>query len=170
MNRQRKKLIYILGFMGCGKSTVGGLLAQELGWPFIDLDTTIEAGQGASVREIFDRAGEAFFRSIERAALVEVSKVEPVVVALGGGTFVQQPNIDFIRENGGTTVWLDCPVQELVRRCEGKNDRPLFRDPQSFARLLEDRLPYYQLAEFRIPTEGREPQEVVAQILRLHIH
>jgi shikimate kinase len=170
MSRRRKKLIYILGFMGCGKSTVGELLARELGWPFIDLDTTIEAGQGASVREIFDRAGEAFFREVERAALVEVSKTEPAVVALGGGTFVQKPNIEFIRENGGTTVWLDCPIQELVRRCAGKNDRPLFRDPVSFARLLDQRLPYYQLAEFRVSTEGRLPEEVVDQILRLNIH
>jgi shikimate kinase len=170
MSRRRKKLIYILGFMGCGKSTVGGLLAEQLGWSFIDLDTTIEAGQGASVREIFDRAGESFFREIERAALVEVSKTEPAVVALGGGTFVQKPNIEFIRENGGTTVWLDCSIQELVRRCEGKNDRPLFRDPLSFARLLDQRLPYYELAEFRVSTEGRSPEEVVDQILRLKIH
>ncbi|HUU14443.1 MAG TPA: shikimate kinase [Terriglobia bacterium] len=170
MSRQRRKLIYILGFMGCGKSTVGELLARELGWSFIDLDTTIEAGQGASVRELFDRAGEAFFREIERAALVEVSKTEPAVVALGGGTFVQKPNIDLIRENGGTTVWLDCSIQELVRRCEGKNDRPLFRDPLSFSRLLEQRLPYYQMAEFRVSTEGRSPQEVVDQILHLNLH
>jgi len=121
------------------------------------------------VREIFDRAGEAFFREIERAALVEVSKTEPAIVALGGGTFVQKPNIEFIRETGGTTVWLDCPIQELVRRCEGKNDRPLFRDPLSFSRLLDQRLPYYQMADFRIPTEGRSPQEVVDQILCLNI-
>ena len=169
MSHRRRKLIYVLGFMGCGKSTVGGLLAQELGWSFIDLDTTIEAGQGATVREIFDRAGEAFSREIERAALVEVSKTEPAIVALGGGTFVQKPNIEFIRETGGTTVWLDCPIQELVRRCEGKNDRPLFRDPLSFSRLLDQRLPYYQMADFRIPTEGRSPQEVVDQILCLNI-
>jgi shikimate kinase len=170
MSHHRRKLIYILGFMGCGKSTVGGLLAQELGWPFIDLDATIEAGQGTSVRDIFDQAGEPFFREIERAALVEVSKSEPAVIALGGGTFVQKPNVDFIREMGGATVWLDCPIEELVRRCEGKNDRPLFRDPVSFGRLLEQRQPFYHLAEFRISTEGRSPREVVDQILHLKIH
>lgn len=155
--------------MGSGKSTVGALLAQALGWPFIDLDATIEAGQGVTVREIFDRAGEAFFREIERAVLVEASRTRPAVIALGGGTFVQKANLEFIRDMGGATVWLDCPIDELVRRCEGKDDRPLFRDAVSFAHLYWQRLPYYQMAEYRISTEGRTPQEVVKQILRLQI-
>ena len=85
---QRRRLIYLLGFMGVGKSTVGELLAEKLRWPFIDLDTTIEAGQGTTIREMFENAGEAFFRQIERAALIEASKSEPAVIALGGGTFV----------------------------------------------------------------------------------
>lgn len=166
---QRRKLIYLLGFMGVGKSTVGDLLAGRLRWPFIDLDATIEAGQGTTIREMFENAGEAFFRQIEHAALIEASKSEPAVIALGGGTFVQQPNFEYISDTGGTTIWLDCPVEELRRRCEGKNDRPLFRDPASFAQLLEQRLPYYQLANFRVSTEGHPPDEVVEQILRLNI-
>lgn len=169
MSRHRRKLIYLLGFMGSGKSTVGTLLAQELGWPFIDLDATIEAGQGVTIREIFDHAGEVFFREIERAALTEASKTEPAVIALGGGTFVQKSNLEFIREMGGTTVWLDCPLEELRRRCEGMNNRPLFRDPASFAQLLDQRLPYYRLAEYRVSTEGKAPEEVVEQILRLKL-
>jgi len=166
---QRRKLIYLLGFMGVGKSTVGELLAEKLRWPFIDLDTTIEAGQGTTIREMFENAGEAFFRQIERAALIEASKSEPAVIALGGGTFVQQPNFEYISDTGGTTIWLDCPVEELRRRCEGKNDRPLFRDPASFGELLDQRLPYYHRANFRVSTEGRHPDEVVEQILRLNI-
>ncbi len=169
MSRHRRKLIYLLGFMGSGKSTVGALLARELDWPFIDLDTTIEAGQGSTIREIFERAGEAFFRQIERAALTEASKTQPAVIALGGGTFAQKPNLEFIRETGGATVWLDCPVEELRRRCAGMNNRPLFREPTSFAHLLAQRLPYYRLAEYRVSTEGRAPHEVVKQILRLKV-
>jgi shikimate kinase len=165
----RRKLIYLLGFMGVGKSTVGDLLARRLRWPFIDLDTTIEAGQGTTIREMFENAGEAFFRQIERAALIEASRTEPVVIALGGGTFVQEPNFQYINEIGGTTIWLDCPVEELRRRCEGKNDRPLFRDPESFAELFEQRLPFYQRANFRVSTAGREPASVVDQILSLNI-
>ncbi len=169
MTRHRAKLIYLLGFMGSGKSTVGALLAKALGWPFIDLDTTIEAGQGQTIREIFDRAGEPFFRGIEHAALTEASKTEPVVIALGGGTFVQEPNLQFIRERGGATVWLDSPFEELVRRCEGMTNRPLFRDLDTFHQLLQQRVPYYQMAEFRVSTEGRAPQEVAEQILRLRV-
>jgi shikimate kinase len=165
----RRKLIYLLGFMGVGKSTVGELLARRLRWPFIDLDTTIEAGQGTTIREMFESAGEPFFRQIERAALIEASRSEPVVIALGGGTFVQEPNFEYINETGGITIWLDCPVEELRRRCEGKNDRPLFRDPASFAELFEQRLPFYQRANFRVSTAGREPASVVDQILSLSI-
>lgn len=155
--------------MGVGKSTVGELLARRLRWPFIDLDTTIEAGQGTTIREMFENAGEPFFRQIERAALIEASRSEPVVIALGGGTFVQEPNFEYINETGGITIWLDCPVEELRRRCEGKNDRPLFRDPASFAELFEQRLPFYQRANFRVSTAGREPASVVDQILSLSI-
>jgi len=155
----RRKLIYLLGFMGSGKTTVGGLLARELGWQFIDLDAVIEVGQSTTIREIFERAGEPFFRQIERAALTEASKAEPAIIALGGGTFAQEPNLDFIRASGGITIWLDCPFEELRLRCE----------PESFAQLLAQRLPYYQQAEYRVSTDGREPQQVVEQILRLNV-
>ena len=121
-----------------GKREVhGGQFAGgALGWPLIDLDTVIEAGQGLSIREIFENSGEPFFRQIERAALTEASKAEPAVIALGGGTFAQPPNVDLIRESGGTTVWLDCPPELLRARCEGMEHRPLFRDEQSFTSFL----------------------------------
>jgi shikimate kinase len=169
MSRHRRKLIYLLGFMGSGKTTVGALLAQELGWPFVDLDATLEAGQGMTIREIFEQSGEPFFRELERAALTEASRTSPAVIALGGGTFVQESNLDFIRETGGATVWLDCPAEELERRCQGLTTRPLFRDSLSFRQLYEQRLPFYQLAEFRVSTAGKVPEEVVAQILRMKV-
>src|SRR5437773_9275479 len=103
MWRHRRKLIYLLGFMGSGKSTVGALLARELGWHFIDLDTTIEAAEGKTIREIFEAEGEAPFRTIEHAVLTEASKTEPAVISLGGGTFAQKPNIDFIRTADAVT-------------------------------------------------------------------
>lgn len=155
--------------MGVGKSTIGELLAERLRWPFIDLDTTIEAGQGTTIRQMFENSGEPFFRQIERAALLEASKAEPAVIALGGGTFVQKDNFDFIRDSGAPTLWLDCPIDELRRRCESKNDRPLFRDPESFTRLFEERLPFYRQADYRIPTEGSKPESVVDNILKLQI-
>src|ERR1017187_4096850 len=169
MIRQRRKVIYLLGFMGSGKSTVGNLLANTLGWPLIDLDTVIEAGQGLSIREIFEHSGEPFFRQIEHAALMTASTAEPSVIALGGGTFAQPPNVDLIREAGGPTIWLDCPPELLRSRCEGMEHRPLFRDEQSFMQLFWERVAYYRLADFRISTEGRKPEEVVEQILSLQV-
>ncbi|HUY15303.1 MAG TPA: shikimate kinase [Terriglobia bacterium] len=169
MIHHRHKLIFLLGFMGSGKSTVGQLLAVRIGWPFIDLDQRIEAGQGLTIREIFEGAGEPFFRKIEHAALTEAAKTEPAVIALGGGTFVQPANLDFIRESGGATIWLDCGLEELRRRCEGMSNRPKFRDAQSVAELYDQRLPYYRLAEYRVATESAGPQEVVEQILSLQM-
>jgi len=155
--------------MGSGKSTVGSLLAKALGWPLIDLDTVIEAGQGLSIREIFENSGEAFFRQVEHAALTAAAQAEPAVIALGGGTFAQPPNVDLIRAAGGATIWLDCPPEILRARCEGMEHRPLFRDEQSFQQLYAERVVYYRLADFRISTEGRKPQEVVEQILSLRV-
>jgi len=169
MDRRRRKLIYLLGFMGSGKSTVGALLAQRLRWPFIDLDATIEAGQSATIRDIFENVGEPFFREIEHAALSEATKTEPAVIALGGGTFVQKPNLDLIHAAGGTTIWLECGLEELRRRCEGLNNRPLFRSAADFEQLFYQRLPYYQSADYRVSSGGVSPDEVVNEILRLRI-
>ena len=169
MARHQHKLIYLLGFMGSGKSTVGPLLARGLGWPFIDLDQVIEAGQGVTIREIFEQAGEPFFRQLEQAALTEMARTEPAVIALGGGTFVQPGNVELVHASGGIAIWLDSPLEELRRRCAGMTNRPLFRDAESFANLLEQRLPYYQLADYRISTEGQSPEEVVESILHLNL-
>jgi len=169
MAQRRPKLIYLLGFMGSGKTTVGSLLARELCWPFIDLDTTIERAEGRTIREIFETEGEAPFRVIEHAVLTEASKTEPAVISLGGGTFVQKPNLDFIRDSEGVTIWLDCSLPELRRRCALMTNRPLFRDDTSFEELFKQRLPYYQLAEYKVSTDGKAPQEVVEQILRLKV-
>jgi shikimate kinase len=169
MHGRRQKLIFLLGFMGSGKSSVGAFLAQELGWPFVDLDATIEAGQGTSIREIFEGAGEPFFRQLEHAALVEISKKEPAVIALGGGTYAQRPNFDFIRGTGGVTIWLDSPLEELWERCERMDNRPLFRDRESFAQLYAQRLAYYRQANYHISTAGRPIQEIAQEILRLKL-
>jgi shikimate kinase len=158
-----------VGFMGAGKSSVGAKLATALRWPFVDLDVAIEAGQGLTIREIFEQAGEPFFRAVEHAALTEIVKSEPAVIALGGGTFAQQSNLDLIQARGGATVWLDCPPEELRRRCEGITNRPLFRDATSFEKLFYQRLPYYQLAEHRVSTEGRTAEDVTEQILQLQL-
>ena len=101
--------------------------------------------------------------------LAVLARTEPAVIALGGGTFAQAANVDLVRESAGITIWLDCSVDELRRRCAGLTNRPLFRDAESFAQLLEQRLPCYQLADYRVSTESQSPEEDVERILRLNL-
>ena len=163
----KKNLICLTGFMGSGKSTIGLLLAKELGWPFTDLDREIEAAQGRTIREIFETEGEPHFRNLEHAALGELVRRQPNVIALGGGTIIQKDNRDLIREAGGTSVWLDGSPEALLARCAGVDNRPLFSDKAGFLRLLEERRPEYRKADFKVETDGVPPEQVVEGILRL---
>jgi shikimate kinase len=175
--RPRLKLVCLAGFMGSGKSTVGRLLAQQLGWRFVDLDERIEHQSGMQITKIFDRLGEASFRELEHAELARAlgeasSSTVPIVLALGGGTFTQSANLDLLRAactpeglpRVGCVVWLDCTVEKLLARCVVMDDRPLFRDEISFRRLYEERLPFYRKADVRVEGSG-EPRTVVEQIL-----
>jgi len=169
----RRKLACLVGFMGSGKTTVGRLLAAQLAWHFLDLDQQIEEQAGLPVAEIFSRSGEPAFRDLEHECLLRAlgwatERNLPLVLALGGGTFVQPRNVAALREAGGTMLWLDCPVDELLQRCVMMADRPLFRDEASFRKLYEDRLPFYQQADHRIES-GPDSREAVERILKLRI-
>ncbi|MGA2148734.1 MAG: shikimate kinase [Bryobacteraceae bacterium] len=170
MNLRLKRTpgIYLLGFMGSGKSTVGRVLAGRLGWPFFDLDQEIEARERIAIAEIFATRGEAEFRRIETAAIERhVRAVEsglPAVMALGGGAFVSPANRDLLIRNG-VTVWLDCPFPIVERRVRQATHRPLARDPEQFAALYESRREIYRLAEIHVQVESDDPSIAVAQIL-----
>jgi len=157
--------------MGCGKTTVGLRLAQRLVWKFVDLDERIEKEEGMSIAEIFARAGEAAFRKKEQTvlqqALEEAQRVGGRVVALGGGTFAQPANFDLLQRGKAITIWLECPVEELLLRCVLVTNRPLFRDEASFRQLYEQRLAYYRQATYSVSTGRRNPNEVVNEILAL---
>ncbi len=124
--------IYLVGFMGSGKSTIGRLLADRLGWDFVDLDEVIEAQENMAICEIFESRGEAEFRRLEAAAIhARVRQIErgsPSVLALGGGAFIQPGIFDLVQEHG-ITVWLDCPFHIVERRVQQATHRPLARDP-----------------------------------------
>lgn len=163
------RLVFLLGFMGSGKTSVGRLLAGRLGWGFADLDGEIERRQGRTINQIFTEQGEPYFRRVEREVLEELlvrGQQESLVVALGGGTFAQLANVELLHATGGLTFWLDCPVEELQRRCRGLAHRPLFRDTASFHLLYQQRLPFYQQADFRINADRSDPAQVVEEILQ----
>jgi len=161
-----------VGFMACGKTTIGRLLADELGWGFADLDEDIEAGQNASIAEIFDTRGEQEFRRIEQEAIRkrvrEVERGKPMVIALGGGAFAQETNRSLLEEHG-VPIWLDCPFEVVRARVEGSAHRPLARDPGKFKQLYEDRRASYAQAEHRIEIASNDPAVIVAAILKLPI-
>lgn len=159
--------------MGCGKTTIGRLLAQQLGWHFLDLDSLVETHAGLSIPAIFERLGEPAFREMESGALERgLSEARQsnrgTVLALGGGTIAQPRNQEMLRRTPGALIWLECPIEELLSRCATITNRPLFRDEASFRRLYAERLPFYERAEFRVDSTG-EPRRVVERILALGI-
>jgi shikimate kinase len=164
--------IYLVGFMGCGKSTIGRLLADELGWPFADLDEDIESERRISISEIFEQSGEAEFRKMESEALGRrVKAIEtgrPLVLALGGGAFTQPGNVALLRANG-ITIWLDCPLEVVQRRVARSTHRPLASDPDAFAALFHKRIAAYAKAEYCIAVDDAPPSRHVTSILRLPI-
>lgn len=162
--------IYLVGFMGSGKSTVGRLVAKQLGWTFCDLDDDIEMDQKCGIPEIFEAKGEEEFRRIETDALKKrvraVERGRPMVVALGGGAFVQEENFQLLANNG-VTFWLDLPFGIIKRRVQAATHRPLARDPRKFEELYHARRPFYARADYRI-IETDSPSAAAA-ILRLPI-
>jgi len=156
--------------MGSGKSTVGSRLAKQLGWRFVDLDEKIEEVAGISIPDFFERHGEPAFRQLEAEQLRQalgraVERLEPTILALGGGTYAQPGAPEFLRNSGIPVIWLDTPIEVLLSRCMTMTGRPLFRDEASFRALHAQRLPSYQLADFRVESSG-DPAAVVAEILR----
>lgn len=162
--------IYLVGFMGSGKSTVGRALADELGWSFFDLDEEIEREQGTTITDIFENRGEAEFRRIESEALGRcvhaVQCGKPRVISLGGGAFLQAENLDLVLNNG-VSVWLDCPLPVIERRIAGFTHRPLARDPERLRQLYEVRRGGYARADYRIDTDDDDAASTVARILAL---
>jgi shikimate kinase len=164
------RIIFLVGFMGSGKSTVGQALSRRLGWRFVDLDSRIEGREKRSITDIFRDSGEVAFREAESSALRELlGEVDssPVIAALGGGAFAQNANLEKIKSSGAPIVWLDAPVEELWRRCEAEDKgRPLMQSPNQFRQLYEARRAFYMRASLHVDTGGRSQDEVAAEIAR----
>ena len=162
--------LYLVGFMGSGKTTIGKMLAERLGWRFVDIDEDIAAAERRSIADIFDTLGEDAFRRMEREAIARrvraVSCGQPTVMALGGGAAAQPDNVNLI-ENNGVTIWLSCPFDMVVRRVGQDSSRPLARDLKKFEELFHSRQQAYGRADFRIEIEDDDPLAAVDAILKL---
>jgi shikimate kinase len=159
-------MIFLVGFMGSGKSSVGRELAARLGLRFIDLDDEIVARENRPIREVFRTHGEEYFRRVETEELRRVCGEGLAVVALGGGAFCIGENRELVR-GAGTSVWLDVPFEEIYARCAGDSGRPLFGTREELLSLLERRRPLYALADIRVVAEGSEPAGVALMVLSL---
>ena len=156
--------VALIGFMGCGKTTVGRLLAARLGYAFLDLDQWLERRRGRSIRQIFQESGEEAFRDLESSALRDLASRRSVVIAAGGGAPVRDVNRPFFRE--ASTFYLEISFQEFLRRTTASQDRPLLgRPPEELAALFASRLPVYRETGERVLSEGRTPAQVTEEIL-----
>lgn len=157
--------IYLVGFMGAGKSTVGRALARRLRWPFLDLDHEIEQRAGMPVADLIRERGEDAFRALEHESLERLAEGPRAVIATGGGAFCREHNVELMKRTG-TCVWLDPPVAVLFERIERSGrPRPLFGDRERAAALLESRRPWYEQAHLRIDTTGVNEVEQVVELV-----
>ncbi len=164
--------IVLTGFMGAGKSTIGRLLATELGWRFLDTDTEVERRHGQTVAETFRKEGEAVFRRREALAIARALGQENVVIALGGGAPEFLNNRLLLEQTPDTAVvFLDAPFDVLFDRCvmqEGTSVRPLMLHAETAAERYRLRTPFYhRCAGFRVATAGQTPRETSIGILHL---
>ena len=160
----RADKVYLVGFMAAGKTSVGRALARRLDWKFLDIDELIERQEHMTVAEIFARHGEPYFRAAERAVVADQLKARHVVVATGGGTFVDPNNRAAIRSDG-VSVWLDAPLERVIARMPADGRRPLAGDRADLERLFEGRRLAYEQAHVRLDASRAGVDALVEQLV-----
>jgi len=161
------KALYLTGYMGAGKTTIGERLANLLGLPVIDTDHYIENIAGKSIPEIFAENGEEVFRRYEREYL-KMLPIENVIITTGGGIVIQEENREWM-QNNGTVIYLHCEIDEIFNRITIDESRPLFdlTQKEMVIKRYQDRLPLYQQAHFTVDTTSQTLEEVVEEIHQL---
>jgi shikimate kinase len=156
--------IFLVGFMGSGKTESGRALASLLDYDFLDLDAMIEERIGKSIRLIFSELGEQQFRRLETEAIRNLGGCKRSVVALGGGAYQSEENRTLLRATG-VTVWLDCPFDVCFQRIKNDPSRPLLRDELETRKLFDQRREAYGAADLALETGALLPEEVAAQVI-----
>ncbi len=163
--------IYLIGLMGAGKTTIGRQLAKALGLPFYDSDKAIEEQTGVDIPTIFEYEGEEGFRSREQDMLQELTKIDGIVLATGGGAILKEENRHALKENG-FVVYLQCSVDKIIQRTKRDTQRPLLftDDPKKrIETLFAEREGYYlSCADFKIETSSMQSKIVVQSILNAY--
>jgi shikimate kinase len=158
-------IVYLVGMPGSGKSTVGPVLAERLGVPFVELDAEIERADGRTVRDIFEQDGEARFRELEAAGLTAAAARDPSVVSCGGGVVLEPANRVTLRATG-VVVFLSVPLSVLADRVAPARERPLIRQEGDLERLLAEREPLYREFAAHVVDASGAPEEVAETIQR----
>ena len=159
--------IALCGFMGTGKSSVGRMVAEQLGFAFLDTDTVIEARAGKSIAEIFAEQGEAAFRELERGLVKEMASRTRTVISTGGGLVVDPDNLGSLKKHA-VVVCLWASPETLWARVKNQGHRPLLQDGEpleKIRRLLAERTPFYKQADALVNTELRSARDVALQVL-----
>lgn len=176
INQIKKDLIYFTGFMAGGKSTIGRIVANTLGYAYTDIDKEIENRLGKKVTEIFAEFGEVYFRELEAQVLSDVSKQPQHVISLGGGTIMNPKNLEIIK-SGGVLLYLKSSLENIYKRLRYKTDRPVFMDKDGkwlrdaelknkIKILMEIREPFYQQSDLTIVTDNKPVGVTVDEIIK----
>lgn len=162
------KNIVLVGFMGTGKSVVGKRVASQLNMKFINTDDIIEEKEKRPITEIFEKSGEPYFRKVEREAVREISEMDNVVIAAGGGVVLNEENIARLKKKG-VLICLGAAAEVIYERTKKHKHRPLLnvKDPVSkIKELLDSRAPFYAKADYQVDTSDKSVDEVVEEIIK----
>ena len=165
-----KKNLVLTGMMGVGKTTVGKRLAEKLGNRFIDIDKIIETKENKTITEIFANKGENYFRKIEKEITIDILNKKNVVIALGGGAFIN-PNIRKEIRNTSISVWLDLSLKTLITRISNTKKRPLLKEgnlKEAINRIYSERKKIYNQSNFKIKCDLLKVDQIVNKIIKLY--
>ena len=163
----RTRPLVLIGLMGAGKSTIGRRLAKEIGWRFVDSDEEIEASAGCRIADIFSIHGEPIFRDLEKRVITRLLGEEPLVLATGGGAWMQEPVRTIIKQKA-TSVWLRAELDILTERVSRRDTRPLLETGDKreiLERLMTERYPIYEQADLTVDSSHGPHDNVVERVI-----